>query len=373
MSAISYILLINNTPAPSEIFECIQQIEVEDHADMADILRLKLSIAVKDACGAWNVLDDDHFNRLTNIKINITVDNGVPETLISAYVIETNANISNQPGQSVFNVVAMDPSIQLNLEEKVRPWTEMSDSIIATTIFGEYGYMPVVEQTQPTRMEINETVMQRGTDIQFLQHLAKRNGYEVYIEVNPLSGIPEGHFHPPRLEQKEQGVLTVNMGESTNINSFTPKYDMLKPTKTKGKNIDVMSGISAPPIEIGNMLQKGLGAKSLMNSNQPRVTLINQSGFSDTGELQTYLQAVSDRSSWAITANGELNTVAYGGILRAKRTVNVRGAGIQFSGTYYVERVHHVFSGDSYTQSFTLRRNAMGLTGQEQFIKNNAL
>ena len=65
----------------------------------------------------------------------------------------------------------------------------------------------------------------------------------------------------------------------------------------------------------------------------------------------------------AITAEGELNTVAYGGMLRAKRPIMVRGAGRQFSGTYYVERVHHIFTPESYTQRFTLRRNAVGLAG----------
>ena len=95
----------------------------------------------------------------------------------------------------------------------------------------------MVENTQITRQEDKETILQRGTDIQFLQYLAKRNGFDVYVEVNPISGKPEGHFHPPRSEQKEQGVLTVNMGESTNIISFTTKFDMLKPAKTKAKNV----------------------------------------------------------------------------------------------------------------------------------------
>ena len=80
-----------------------------------------------------------------------------------------------------------------------------------------------------------------------------------------------------------------------------------------------------------------------------------------------------DRSAWAIRAEGELSTVTYGGILRAKRPVNVRGAGRQFSGTYYVEKVLHRFQGQGYTQKFTLRRNATGVTGREGFVEDNAL
>jgi hypothetical protein len=51
----------------------------------------------------------------------------------------------------------------------------------------------------------------------------------------------------------------------------------------------------------------------------------------------------------------------------------VRGAGRQFSGTYYVQKVLHTLTGDGYTQRFTLRRNALGLSGSESFVENNAL
>jgi len=47
--------------------------------------------------------------------------------------------------------------------------------------------------------------------------------------------------------------------------------------------------------------------------------------------------------------------------------VLVRGAGKQFSGLYYVEKVLHVFTGDGYIQRFSLRRNALGLTKREDF------
>jgi hypothetical protein len=35
--------------------------------------------------------------------------------------------------------------------------------------------------------------------------------------------------------------------------------------------------------------------------------------------------------------------------------------------------VHHTFTGDGYTQRFTLRRNALGLTDQERFQEDRAL
>ena len=62
-------------------------------------------------------------------------------------------------------------------------------------------------------------------------------------------------------------------------------------------------------------------------------------------------------ASFSILAEGELNTVAYGSLLKAKKLVAVRGAGNQFSGNYYVQRVRHEFTGDGHLQKFSLKRS----------------
>jgi phage protein D len=368
LPAVSYRLIIDEQPADEGLLEAIQQLEVEDHADMADMLRLRLSIGVRDGCNRWSALDDDIFQRLTNIKVMVTVGNAAPERLMEAYVIETSADFANQPGQSVLNVVAMDPTVLMNLKEDVRRWPDMADSDIATSIFGDYNFLPQVDSTEPSRQSDDVTTIQRGTDIQFLRTLAHRNGFECYVEANPTTGDIEGHFHPPQNDQAVQGVLTVNMGEATNVNSFNARYDMLRPTAARVTGLDIESQEDQPADAQETGLAE-MGQETTIARDRPRQVMLAQTGLSQTGELQTLAQSVTDRSAWAISAQGELNTVAYGGILRAKRPVNVRGAGRQFSGTYYVEQVHHSFTGDSYTQRFTLRRNATGLTGREQYTE----
>jgi phage protein D len=369
---VKYRLMIDGAPASSELRAAVQQIEVEDHADMADILRLRLVMAVREDGSGWTILDQDLFSRLAKIQVLVSVGGGRSEPLVDARVIETNADFSNQPGQSALEVVAMDPTVLMTLEEKIRAWSDVADSAIATTIFGEYGFSTKVEATQPTRQEVDYTTMQRGTDIRFLQQLAQRNGYECYVEVNPSSGLTEGHFHPPQLEQRPQGVLSVNMGEATNVNSFSARYDMLRPTTARAMGLDIGTQ-SDQSVNVESLALRELGDEPSLNGDRPRRVLLSQTGLAETGELQTYAQAVVDRAGGAITADGELNTVAYSGLLRAKRPVLVRGVGRRFNGTYYVQRVLHTFSGDGYTQRFTLLRNATGLTGQERFVADKAL
>ncbi|MBU0596502.1 hypothetical protein KJ567_07455 [Candidatus Bipolaricaulota bacterium] len=372
MPNVTYSLLIDGTTAPAEVVAAVQQIEIEDHAELADMMRLRLAIGVSEDGSCWTLIDEGLFERLTEIRIAITVDNR-SETLLTAHVIRTSATLSNHPGESFLDVVAMDPTVLMNLEEVVRAWPDMSDSEIADGIFADpkYDFVPKVKSTGVQRTLEEHQTIQRGTDIRFLQQLARRNGYECYVEIDPENGDPEGHFHPPVLDQTPQGVLSVNVGESTNVNSFTASYDMLRPTAVKVVGLDIETQSDQPADATGSQLSQ-LGEASSVSVDHPRRTLLSQTGLAQAGELQTMAQAVVEDSAWAIRAEGDLNTLSYGGILRAKRPVQVRGAGLEFSGTYYVERVLHTINQDGYTQRFTLRRNALGIPKQERFVDAEA-
>ncbi len=369
-SAISYNLTVGGSPAPAEMIAAIQSIQVEDHAELADLVRIKLTVGVRPDGGGWTILDDDTFSRLAGVSVGIRIGN-TKETLINAYVVETSVNFSAQPGQSILTVVAMDPTVLMNLEEKIKPWPDMADSDIAAAIFGDYGFTPKVKDSQPARTDNEHRVIQRGTDIAFLIQLAQRNGCECYVETSP-AGRVEGHFHPPDVSQSPQGVLTLNMGEATNVSAFSVTNDMLKAVTVQAKGLEVESG-SDQPAESQSQSGDELGSGGSVPSDRPRKILLAKTGLAKASELQTAAQAVVDRSAWAILAEGELNASTYGGVLRAKRPVTVRGAGRTLSGTYYVHRVLHSFTAEGYRQRFSLRRNALGLTGRETFTEDNAL
>jgi phage protein D len=366
MPQISYALLVDGNPIDPEDLAAVRQIDVEDHADLADIMRLAVGIAVRDDGAGWTVLDDDLFGRLRRLTVTVTVGSGQAETLLHAHVVETRADLSSEPGRSMLRVVAMDPSVRMYLEEKVRAWPDMTDADIASAVFGEYGFTAKVEPTNPTRPDDDAPTVQRGSDIQFLRQLAGRNGYECYVEVEPTSGAVEGHFHPPRVDETPQGVLSVNLGSATNVDAFAARFDMLRPVTVDAGSLDAEDE-DEQRVQVDRAAVKPLGKDESGSDDQPRKVLLSGTGLAQAGELQTYAQAVADESAWALTAEGELDTAAYGGVLRARRPVLVRGAGQRLSGAWYVERVLHTFTADGYTQRFALRRNALGVTGQERF------
>lgn len=372
---IAYALTIGGRPAPTAVLNAVKQVQVEDHADMADMLRLRLAVAVKEDGSGWTMLDDAIFTRLANLKLSVTIGSGSAIPLISAYIVEVDTTFSAEPSGSELTVIAMDPTVLMHLDEKVKAWPNMQDSDVASAIFADrsYRFNAVVESTKWSRQEDDHTLMQRGTDIQFLQQLAGRNGFECFVEMN-AAGDVEGHFHPPKHDEKPQGTLTINMGAATNVNKFRARYDMLGPAAATGATLDPDSGSKEKSRADEASKSESMGDQPSVPADRPRRVLLSQLGMAQAGEVQRYAQAVVDRSSWSIVAEGELNTVAYGGVLRAKKPVMVRGVGQQFSGRYYVERVLHTIGGDGvYVQRFKLRRNAVGLTGRENFRKDDAI
>lgn len=373
--AITYSLSVNGNAASAAVLNAVKQIEVEDHAQMADMLRLKLAVAVKEDGSGWTLLDDALFTRLAELKVTVTVGSRSAVPLIKAYVIDVDTRFASDPNASELTVTAMDPTVLMHLDEKVKPWPNMKDSDVASAIFsdGKYRFTPVVESTKWSREENDHTLMQRGTDIQFLQQLADRNGFECFVEMNDAGEI-EGHFHPPKHDSQPQGTLTVNTGSATNVNTFRARFDMLGPTTAKAATLDP-DDANTQSAQADNASQAdGMGEEPAVPADRPRRVLLSQLGMAQAGEAQRYAQSVVDRSSWSIAAEGELNTIAYGGVLKAKQPVMVRGVGRQFSGRYYVDRVLHTIAGDgTYTQKFSLRRNATGLTGQESFRSDDAL
>jgi phage protein D len=368
--SIAYTLHVAGAPVDAATLEAIQSIEVEDHAELADVARLRVTTAVAGRDHTWTIVDDPIATRLANVRIGVRIGAGAAVPLLDGYVIDIRAQLGSEPGRSTVEIVAMDATVLMDLEEKVRAWPDQSDSTVANVMFSEYGFDADVQSSDPVRQETDVTSMQRGSDISFLRRLAERNGYECFLDIGDY-GRTTGHFHPPRLDQAAQTVLSVNLGTETTLDQFKVRYDMLKATTASASGIDAHDA-SDQPVQAPSTSQKELGGASTIPADRPRTRLLSGGGLSRSGELQTLTQAVVDRSSYAITAEGIVNAAVIGHVLRAKQPVLVRGAGLQFSGQYYVHRVLHRFANGSYQQHVTLKRNAAGLTHRETFQEDNS-
>jgi hypothetical protein len=319
------------------------------------------------------------------VQIRVKVGIAIPLAIINGYITNQKVLYDDEGGASAMEISGMDATILMNLQEKVIPWPMPDDGAIAAAVFGQYGIVPNVTPSLPFNIDPTDMTVQRGTDIRFLRRLAQRNGYECYVQPQPQSGIDFGYFGPPtNLPGMQQAVLNVKMGADTNVSEFKIRYDMMKPTTAVSAGIDAMS--RAPRLSIGlaptvtppptggfyplgvPMGLQDATLRAVGGPHPPPMVLPTETGQMSPPGLAIVTQAIVNRSSWAVMAEGTANADA--GVLFPGGTVNIRGAGLTFNGAYYVTRVSHTFECGAYNQKFEARRNAIDMTGTEIYLQS---
>ena len=365
MPSIDWTLQIAFAPAPAPLVQVVQEIVVDATIDQASAVSLRLGLP-QDSIGDWGALALDVFRPMVPLMVRLKVGPLLPDAIFSGYVTGQQAFYSDMPGGTYLRVTAMDATLRMNLQEKVQQWPGMPDSAIAAAIFGQYGVIPKVEPTAPVLMEPEGTTTQRGTDMRFLRALARRNGFECYIEPQPASGLEIGHFEPRSLVGVPEAVISVAMGEATNVSDFTVQHHMVRPTGAVAATLDVQTKAPMPAAALVST-QVPLGIEpNLTRILPPPVVRPSGTGLTQTADLQKASQAIADRSSWSLHASGRVGADV--GVLRPGGLVNVRGAGRLYNGSWFLTRVQHVIDPAGYSQTFEAQRNAVTMTGAELYV-----
>jgi hypothetical protein len=360
-----YTLLIALVPAPEKLVGAIQQIDVECTLDEASVLRIEFGISATKV-GDWSILELDPFKPLTPLQLRVQRGAGTPETLINAFVTEHRVTYA-EGGHSKLEITALDATYAMNLQEKVKSWLNMADSAIASVIFGEHTILPRVDPTSPVLTDPEGTTIQRGTDIRFLRRLARRNGFDCYVQPEPLSGLDVGHFHKRQLTGVPQAVLSVELGTETNVCDFSVRYELTGPTAAIAAGLDVLTKTPQPAVA-PTALEQPLGVEgTLVRQIPPPVIRPADTGLPRTAELQRATQAMVDRSTWSVIAEGTVGLDVP--VLRPGGLVSIRGVGRLYNGSYVLKRVHHTIKTGGIEQRFEAERNAVTETGAELYVE----
>jgi hypothetical protein len=364
-------LQLMKAPAPPPVIDAVQEVVVETSLDVAGAFSIRLGIGLNQL-GDYGLLMLDPFK--PGLPIGIRIGTGVvpvPMAVINGFASGQRASWA-EGGKSALTVHGTDITGMMNLEEKVRPWPSMPDGAIAAAIFGTYAVVPQATPTPPRLVEPLGTTVQRGTDIRFLRRLARRNGFDCYVQPEALSGLDIGHFGPPVTIGVPQAVLNVNMGADTNVRELTARYDMLKPTTVVSANLDTatkapQAGV-APLSLIPPMGLEPAGVRAIAGAGLAAALPLVRPADSSNGlvpELQAAAQGIADRSSFAVVVEGLAGPDV--GVLRPGGLVALRGVGRLFTGLYQLTKVRLTLSEGRLEQRFTARRNAVTMTGAEPF------
>ncbi|HEX8354679.1 MAG TPA: contractile injection system protein, VgrG/Pvc8 family [Pyrinomonadaceae bacterium] len=345
-----------------DLFDDLVEMEVEEDHRLAAAFRIKV-VSTRGGDGLWRYLDDERVRLWNRLVVTVTADDEEHE-LVSGYVTHLRASIAPAEEGSHVEILGMDVTSLMALEEKLKDWPGKSDGDIAREIFQNYGLAAEVEETGVMREEAVNTTMQRETDIQFLKRLARRNGFDCFVKGG------RGYFRRPVLTDPPLAVLAAHFGEETTLTSFEAKADALRPTRVESHQLDVI----AKEPQVAAVEESGLrplgrdAALSLAPPDGVESRLYVKHAVGTTvGEMKNLGGALVEEAGWFVEGRGEVDTSVYGAVLQARRLVPVKGVGEAFSGLYYLTNVRHVFGGERYIQHFRGRRNALAPTGPADF------
>jgi hypothetical protein len=358
MSA-GFALLAGNAAA-DDIVAAMQSLEVEENADSPGAFSLTLPLSAVDGELDW--VGDPRLAPMAPIAVVARGNDGPDECVFDGYVLAHSVQLTPGLVESRLRVWGQDASWLMNLKERAREWVDVSDANAAASIFGDYGITPGPENSAddtPLHAEAGHSLMQRGTDAQFLSGLARRSGKLFRVASTTARDRRVGIFARPKLDGTPSVSMTVADILTANVSDIEIAWDVMRPSTVRGGQALLSSNEAASAEESESGLTL-LDARSLAAfAGEPAEALV-AAAVDDAGELTLRAQAALIDSGFFVRCTGTANVSRLGAVLRVGNLVSLETAGSVHSGSYYVWSVRHSLAPDRHEMRFELVRNAVG-------------
>jgi Phage tail baseplate hub (GPD) len=352
------------SPMDDRFYGALSSLEVEENADLPDAISLGFTVNRTDD-GDYDFPNEAKLAPFATVAVVATPPAGSAQCIFDGCVLSHRLHVASGSTGATLTVWGQDRSWLMNLEEKVREFVDMTDAQVANQIFGEYeNVTPADENEQddsPSHTEDGHSLMQRGSDIEFLRSLARRNGKLCRVACRDQAGQRVGIFARPKLDGDPVATITLNDPEKRSVEELDFSWDVSRPSQANASQAlfddDTPEGVSADADASG---LDPLDERDLATFAGRPMTVLLTAPVDDGGELQLRSQAVLRESGWFVRSEGETSVDRLGAVLRVGDVVEIDGVGSLNSGKYLVWSVRHTIAADAHRMRFVLYRNAVG-------------
>lgn len=363
MNITEFRAFFDGTPADKDDLDRFETITVEQEVDRSWQARFELPVCV-DENGKWTGEDSDFLQAFRRVRLEIKVGTGTFEPLIDGPVVAIDTQRSSSPGQSAVTMIVADDGVLLNRNAGSETYTPgLSDSEIASRIFAEYGEIATtrVESTPSAPDPLPPEAVRRGTHIQFLRQLARRNDLHAAVLPGATPGASIGVFYSLELFEDELPELVL-LGADRNIDSFDGSFDAQQQSNFVASTLSFSDkSIITRQSRIANL--ELLGEVPTFGSDDEVGLEQLPPGSGEDVDLQHRCDREARRRSRANEASGSVRSGIYTGVLKPFHRIKVKLGTTAASGTFLVKRVSHRLSRSDYTQEFTLVTDAGSSVG----------
>jgi hypothetical protein len=294
--------------------------------------------------------------------------NGVANVLIDGVITKNDISPGDKGSNSTLTITGEDLTALMNQSD----WSSFkfpacpAEARVAIMLakYAVFGVVPLIipsiliDEPLPT----DKIPGQQGTDLTYIRDLAKRVGYVFYLDPGPAPGMSKAYWGPQIKVGPVQPALSVDMDAYTNVESLRFNFDQqqnkLPMVYIYNQESNLTFPIPIPPI---TPLNPPLGVIPPLPTNILGDLKPIRDDLSKRSIPQAIMIGLAAAAQWAdaVTGDGSLDVTRYGGILKARQLVGVRGAGPAFDGLHYVKSVTHKIKRGEYKQDFQLTRNGL--------------
>ena len=284
-------------------------------------------------------------------KFQVEISRGKHSLVVPARA--TSASWSLQAGGlSTLTIAGLDASADLDREEHDMSWGGMSDADIASALLSPVA-TPKVGTTPPPDGTDRFTPHQRGTDWSYLRTLAARNDFDVYLSSE--KGTLVGVFNRVNPNAAPQTSLDLGYGSL----SGTASVQVQLVTGQRVRFTYGTDGQGDQQVAENDGTGNAMGTQSLGGAT---TVLRDANDLPGTQTPDVAAQVLAERSAFGASLSVTL-TAPDMPLVRARRTVQVRGLGTLVSGLWLVKSVRHTVTQGGHVQALTMTRNALGDSG----------
>ena len=353
-------------PVPRAVLDALDSVEVHSASNATSSVSLTFQFDSRSALNTLFILAGAQGTgpgRLPLRILLIVVLNGSPQPLFDGMMTHVEVQGGSQGSPGTLTVIGEDVSRVMDMQDfSGLPFPAMPVEARVALLCAKYAPFGVIPLVIPllfpdVQIPIDKIPAQQGTDLAYIQDLARRVGYVFYVEPGPVAGTNIAYFGPEIKVGVPQPALNLDMDALTNVENLSFKFD---PTMGKLPVVFIQNQLTrmAIPIPVPklNPLQPPLGALPTPIAN---IELLKDTAKLNPMQALARGLAEAKKSQDSVSAEGSLNVLRYGRVLKARGLVGVRGAGVAYDGLYYVQSVRSTLKRGEFKQGFTLTRNGL--------------
>ena len=344
------VISVNNRADP-ELADAAR-IEVIERVGAPATFRLEYDVDISN--GDLPRLLDDRFDPGALLAILAPARSGAMTCLVKGPVHAQQIHLRHGGAGSTFAVLGSDTAVVMDRETRTAQWADVTDSDVVSAILANYGYRVDVETTAAGHFTAKHTLLQRDSDLRFVQRLARRNGFHFWVTCDD-QGVETAHFRRPVLDGEPVADLIINL-DNPNLEALDIRWDVERPTSVVSAQLDLNS-LDTIDGSAAISAQTVLGELGLQAITGDTRSIHLLAPADDAGDLQARGGGLLAEADWFVQVTCQASVHNVGMPLRAHTLVNLRGASSRHSGKYFVAGVRHVIDATAHRMEITLARN----------------